>query len=75
MWTNPSIQYQTRNILHPVAVLVGLGATYGSRRLEIYLFSGCSAIRECLVLAVQALKGRLGVQWGSLFHIRIITHS
>ena len=45
--------------------LVGFGCNYGSRRLEIYLFTGhcCSAIRECLVLAVcTRLKGAV-VQW------------
>ena len=57
IWTNPSIQYQTRNILYPVAVWGGLGATYGSRRLEIYLFNAYSAIREGLLLAVHLVKG------------------
>ena len=61
MWTNPSIQYQTRNILHPVAVWGGLGATYGSRRLEIYLFNAYSAIREGLLLAVHLVLCTLGL--------------
>ena len=37
---------------YPVVVWGVLGAAYGSRRLEIYLFNAYSAIREGLLLAV-----------------------